>query len=173
MLRAIEVDAALLDGGLGAWPGELTREPARRPPARFTARPWPAGRLADADDVAAAADRGAVVLDARAAERYRGEVEPVDPRAGHIPGARSLPAGGNLDPAGRFVAAEALRARFAVAGAGAETEVISYCGSGVVACHNLLALERAGLGPGRLYAGSWSQWSSDPSRPAARGDEPG
>jgi thiosulfate/3-mercaptopyruvate sulfurtransferase len=170
MLRAIDENAALLDGGLAAWAGELTAEPTRRAHARFTPRAWPLGLLADAD---AAADRGNVVLDARAAERYRGELEPVDARAGHIPGARSLPAGGNLDASRRFLVPEALRARFAAVGVGPGAEVISYCGSGVTACHNLLALEHAGLGRGRLYAGSWSQWSSEPGRPAARGEDPG
>ena len=97
------------------------------------------------------------------------ETEPIDPRAGHIPGARSLPLTANLAPDGRFLAPDQLRARFA--GIDDAAAVISYCGSGITACHNLIALEHAGLGRGRLYPGSWSQYSST-DRPAAVGDEP-
>ncbi|RZU51919.1 thiosulfate/3-mercaptopyruvate sulfurtransferase [Krasilnikovia cinnamomea] len=165
MLRATGHDAALLDGGLSVYGGELTSDEPRRPRAMFTARPWPAGRLADID---AATDSSVVVLDARDPARFRGEVEPVDPRPGHIPGARNLPCRDNLAADGRFRPVVELRERFAAVGAGADT--ISYCGSGVTACHNLLALEYAGLGPGRLYPGSWSQYSSDPRRPVATGD---
>jgi thiosulfate/3-mercaptopyruvate sulfurtransferase len=169
MLRATGREAALLDGGLTAWEGPLETEArARRPPARVTPVPWPAERLASID---AAADNANVVLDARDRERYLGLHEPVDPRAGHIPGARSLPARENVDAAGRLLPVEELRRRFAAAGVGRSTPVVSYCGSGVNACHTLIALEHAGLGEGRLYPGSWSQWSSDPTRPAATGDE--
>ncbi|HET9077009.1 MAG TPA: sulfurtransferase [Acidimicrobiales bacterium] len=164
MLRVLGVDAALLDGGLAACDGDLERGTAPRPPARFSARPWPADRLAGIEDVSRPAGP---VIDARDPARFRGEHEPVDPRAGHIPGAVNLPCRANLGPDGRFRPAAELRERFASAGAGPGT--ISYCGSGVTACHNLLALELAGLGPGRLYPGSWSQYSSDPSRPAASG----
>jgi thiosulfate/3-mercaptopyruvate sulfurtransferase len=168
MLRATGHPAALLDGGLGAWDGALETEPSSRPPARFTPAPWPAERLASIED---AADAGNVVLDARQRERYLGLEEPVDPRAGHIPGARSLPAREHLDETGRFLPVEELRARLTAAGAGAGERVVSYCGSGVTACHTLVAMEHAGLAPGRLFPGSWSQWSSDPSRPAATGDD--
>jgi thiosulfate/3-mercaptopyruvate sulfurtransferase len=167
MLRATGHDAALLDGGLTAYDGPLERDTPLRPRAVFTPRPWPADRLAGIDD---AADSGNVVLDARAAERYRGEVEPVDPRPGHIPGARSAPAQQNLDDQGRFLPAEQLRQRFAAAGVGEHSRVVSYCGSGVTACHNLLALELAGIAPGRLYPGSWSQYSAT-DRPAALGED--
>jgi thiosulfate/3-mercaptopyruvate sulfurtransferase len=109
-----------------------------------------------------------VVLDARQPERFRGESEPIDPRAGHIPGARSLPCRENVDADNRFRPAEDLRERFAAAGVTDGAAVVSYCGSGVTACHNLLALERAGFGPGRLYPGSWSQYSHT-DRPAATG----
>jgi thiosulfate/3-mercaptopyruvate sulfurtransferase len=170
MLRALEHPAALLDGGLRDWDGPLDTEPARRPPARFTPAPWPAEALASIED---AADAANVVLDARDRERFRGEVEPVDPRAGHIPGARNLPARENVDERGRLLPRDELRRRFAAVGADAAAPVVSYCGSGITACHTLVAMEHAGLGPGRLFPGSWSQWSRDPDRPAATGDEPG
>jgi thiosulfate/3-mercaptopyruvate sulfurtransferase len=172
MLRAIDHPAALLDGGLRP-DDELTSEPPGRPPARFTARPWPRGWLAGLPD---AVDRANVVLDARVRERYRGDVEPVDPRPGHIPGSRNLPARENLTPNGYLLPVAELRQRLAAVGVDgpeAARRVVSSCGSGVTACHTLLLLEHAGLGQGRLYPGSWSAYSSDPSLPAATGDEPG
>jgi thiosulfate/3-mercaptopyruvate sulfurtransferase len=167
MLRATGHDAALLDGGLTAYDGPLEQAEPQRPRAEFTARPWPADRLAGIDE---ASDPGTVVLDARDAVRFRGEHEPVDPRAGHIPGARNVPCRANLDERARFLPVDELRRRFEQAGVTDGGQVISYCGSGVTACHNLLALEHAGFAPGRLYPGSWSQYSADPSRPAATGD---
>jgi thiosulfate/3-mercaptopyruvate sulfurtransferase len=168
LLRILGARAAVLDGGLAAWTGALEREPVALTPAQRTPVAWPAELIVDADTVAAGA---APVLDARAPERFRGEVEPVDPRAGHVPGARNLPWAGSLDPRGRFLDPAALRDRFAAAGIDSEPREtpIAYCGSGVTACHLLIALEAAGLGLGRLYAGSWSQWSADPERPAATG----
>jgi thiosulfate/3-mercaptopyruvate sulfurtransferase len=109
------------------------------------------------------------VLDGRDRERYRGEVEPVDARAGHIPGAHSWPAREHLRPDGTVRPVEELRRELAELGVGPDTPVVSYCGSGVTACHNLLVLEQAGLGAGRLYPGSWSQWSGDTARPVATG----
>jgi thiosulfate/3-mercaptopyruvate sulfurtransferase len=167
MLRATGHAAALLDGGLDAWRGPLASgakaersaapsEAAARPPARFSARPWPAEPLATIHD---AADGRNVVLDARERTRYVGAAEPVDPRPGHIPGARSLPTRGHLAPDKRFLPAGELRARFEAVGVEDGAQVVSYCGSGVNACHSLLALERAGFAPGRLYPGSYSQWS--------------
>ncbi len=166
LLRATGVQAALLDGGLLAYDGPLETGVVERPRATFAPRPWPADRLAGVED---AVDPRAVVLDARDAARFRGEVEPVDPRAGHIPGARSVPARENLAADGRFLPPGALRARFAAAGVVEGSPVVGYCGSGVTACHTLLALELAGLGPGRLYPGSWSQYCADPGRPVATG----
>jgi thiosulfate/3-mercaptopyruvate sulfurtransferase len=166
MLRVLGHDAALLDGGLLAYDGPLETGTQARPVARFTARPWPTDRLATIDD---AADTANVVIDARQRERFRGEEEALDPRAGHIPGARSVPARENVDASGRFLPVEQLRAKLADAGVVEGAPVVSYCGSGVTACHNLLAIEHAGLGEGRLYPGSWSQWSHTP-RPAATGD---
>jgi thiosulfate/3-mercaptopyruvate sulfurtransferase len=170
MLRAIDHPAALLDGGLLAYDGPLEAAPAERAPATFTPRAWPPERLADLED---AVDPGNVVVDARDRERYRGDREPVDPRAGHIPGARSLPTREHLADDGRFLPAAELRRRFAAVGVTADAPVVAYCGSGVSACHSLLAQELAGLGQGRLYPGSWSQYSAMPDRPAATGDDPG
>ena len=110
------------------------------------------------------------IFDARSSERFRGDVEPLDSRAGHIPGASNRPFRDNLDPSGRFKSAAALHAEFAgLLGSSKPSEVIHQCGSGVTACHNLLAMEIAGLRGGLLYAGSWSHWSADPSRPVAKG----
>jgi thiosulfate/3-mercaptopyruvate sulfurtransferase len=106
------------------------------------------------------------VYDARPAERYAGGDPAIDPRPGHVPGARSAPWAGNLGPDGRFRPPAELRERFAAA---AGTGAIAYCGSGVTACHDLLALELAGIESNALYAGSWSQWGADPSRPAETG----
>jgi thiosulfate/3-mercaptopyruvate sulfurtransferase len=172
MLRMLGVDAALLDGGLRAWLGVVEAGPGQPPatPGSFTDRPWPTDRLVDADEAGAAALAGAPVLDARAAGRFTGEVTMVDPRPGHIPGARSAPATDVLGADGRFKPVEELRAHFAARGVDASsTDVIAYCGSGVSACANVIALEHAGLGPARLYVASWSGWSADPERPAALG----
>ena len=121
----------------------------------------------DIDGAAAWPARG-VLLDARAGERYRGEVEPVDPRAGHIPGAVSAPTTGNLAEDGTFLSAEELLARFAGLGVGPGDEVAVYCGSGVTAAHTIAALRIAGI-DATLYPGSWSQWSNHPDRPVATG----
>ena len=162
LLRMIGHPAALLDGGLQAYDGELTTDSPELGRATFTPVGWPTEKLATLDEAAT----GSFVIDARAPERFRGDSEPIDPRAGHIPGARNFPLSGNLDASGRFLTPLALRERFAdVADAG---EVISYCGSGVTACHNLIAMEHAGLGTGRRFPGSWSQYSAT-SRPAATG----
>jgi thiosulfate/3-mercaptopyruvate sulfurtransferase len=125
-------------------------------------------------DAAAAASlaRAGVLLDARSGERYRGEVEPIDPVAGHIPGARTAPTTSNLDADGRMLPQAVLRERFAGAGVRPGVEVGAYCGSGVTAAHEVLALEVAGI-PAALYPGSWSEWVSDPSRPVATGADPG
>lgn len=167
MLRVLGHEAALLDGGLDAWDGplEITEVPVS--PTAFTARPWPCDRLTSADEAAAPEN---VTIDARQRERFAGAPDGVDPRAGHIPGARSLPCREHLGDDGRLLPVDVLRHRLAAVGIDGTTPVVSYCGSGVTACHNLLVLEHAGLGPGRLYPGSWSQWSHDASRPVATGD---
>jgi thiosulfate/3-mercaptopyruvate sulfurtransferase len=146
---------AVLDGGLRGWRAEggpLAAGAEQHPPGAFVPRPQ------EGDAVAAEAMAGSLLLDARAPERYRGELEPIDPVAGHIPGAVNLPFAG-LAPDGRFLAREELRSAFDAAGAAPGRELVAYCGSGVTACVLLLAAELAGLGPGRLYPGSWSEWS--------------
>jgi thiosulfate/3-mercaptopyruvate sulfurtransferase len=162
----------LLDGGLQAWQaagGTLTTEVPAPTPAVFTAEPDD-NRWISTDALAAALPNGRVqVIDARAPERFRGEQEPIDPVAGHIPGAINLPFTGNLDADGRFLPPEALRERFTAAlGDTPPARVGHSCGSGVNACHNLFAMELAGLAGSRLYAGSWSEWIRDPARPVAR-----
>jgi thiosulfate/3-mercaptopyruvate sulfurtransferase len=177
MLRWLGHDeVAVLDGGMRRWLQlglPLTDERPEHMPGDFVACPRPA-LAASADDVlAATADPGMRILDARAPERYRGEVEPIDPVAGHVPGARNHPFGLSLDPQGRFLPPDALRDALATSLDGVAPErSIVYCGSGVTACHVLLALERAGLAGARLYAGSWSEWSSDPARPVGTGAAP-
>lgn len=169
MLRALGHDAAVLSGGLAAWDGALVTQDERPAPGDVPVREWPDSRLATADEVAAG---GALVIDARAAERYRGESEPIDPRAGHIPGAVNLPFSGNLDEHGHFLPPEELHRRFEAAGAHEDHDTIVYCGSGVTATHDLLALESAGFARVKLFPGSWSQWSADPQRPVAVGPNP-
>ena len=166
---------AVLDGGLAAWRAE--RRPlstASTPPAprRFAAQPDAGGQVS-ADELAALlAGRECVLLDARAAERFEGLVEPLDPRAGHVPGARNHPFTRNLGADGRFLGAAELRTRLApVLRSEPAERVISMCGSGVTACHTLLALEIAGLAGARLYPGSWSEWCRDLGRPVATGPE--
>jgi thiosulfate/3-mercaptopyruvate sulfurtransferase len=157
LLHVMDEPASVLDGGLAAWPGELTTvvptfEPVVREPS-----PWPADRFVTADAL-----RGHV-LDARSAERYAHGDPAIDPRPGHIPGARSAPWPQNLDADGRFRTKDELRAQFADL---LDGPVTAYCGSGVTACHDLLALHLAGADDLALYPGSWSQWGADPSRPA-------
>ena len=175
---------AVLDGGLGAWTTACLPITTEVPdPARGTFTAGPGGGMPVLDDAGAAQiARSGFLLDARAAERYRGEVEPVDPAAGHIPGAISAPALGNVSREGRFLPKAELGRRFRGLGlprpseiaaeAGEAPMVGAYCGSGVNAAQEILALEIAGL-PAALYVGSWSAWSADPSRPVATGPEPG
>jgi thiosulfate/3-mercaptopyruvate sulfurtransferase len=160
MLRATGAPAALLDGGLTAYDGPLETEPGTRQPTTRTAVPWPPERLVDADTVAAATGP---VLDARSPERFRGEPNPIDPRLGHVPGARNVAWAGLLDADGH-VDLDRLPDLDPSGDA-----PIAYCGSGVSACLVLLALEASGSDRGRLFAGSWSQWSADPARPAVTG----
>jgi thiosulfate/3-mercaptopyruvate sulfurtransferase len=166
-------NAALLDGGWQAWEGEgsaVRGGSESRASRRFTPRVRTELLLA-ADDLAPMVNDTTVVLcDARSEDRYRGENETLDPVAGHIPGATSLPYAGNLDSSGRFLSRERLRARYeAHIGDVPVQEVVMYCGSGVTAAHNVLAAAHAGLGEALLYAGSWSDWITDPGRPVETG----
>jgi len=166
----------VLDGGFAAWTAAGLPVEARMPrwqPAHFVPR-----ALAD-DSVVAAADlpalqaAGSLLVDVRAAPRYRGEQEPIDPVAGHVPGAVNRPGSVNIDANGRFRASEALRGELTeLLGGRSPRELIAMCGSGVTACQLLLALEVAGLDGAKLYAGSWSEWIRDPARPIATGPKP-
>ncbi|MFF7753090.1 sulfurtransferase [Streptomyces sp. NPDC007971] len=162
-------DVRVLDGGLPAWQGPLSTDVPAPAEGDFEPAPGAAGLL-DADGAAALA-RAGVLLDARAGERYRGEVEPIDRVGGHIPGAVSAPTNENVGPDGRFLPAAELRDRFKALGVSDDAEVGVYCGSGVSGAHEVLALAVAGV-PSALYVGSWSEWSSDPSRPVAVGADP-
>lgn len=172
MLRSVGHGlAAVLDGGLPAWVAAghaLTVdvpdvEPTTYPPI---AEEW--SGIVSADELADGVALGATVVDSRAAERYRGEVEPIDAQAGHIPGAVNRFHGDNLAAGGTHRSTAELAERFA----GLGSSPIVYCGSGVTACHNLLAMSLVGINQARLYPGSWSEWSSDPERPIATGDAP-
>jgi thiosulfate/3-mercaptopyruvate sulfurtransferase len=170
MLRIIGQPAALLDGGFAAWEGLTETGEHTVDPVQRATRDWPADALADADDVAAHLHDGGVVIDSRDPRRYAGEIEPIDAIAGHVPGAINLVYTDNLDAEGRFRPAQELADRF-VAARGDDRAIV-YCGSGVTACHNALAMEHAGLPRPRIYVGSWSGWSADPDRPVATGDAP-
>lgn len=170
MLRMLGHDAAVLDGGLRSWSGPIGTGWVEPTPARFTERPWPEDRFASADQTAATAAGGGVVLDARAHERFTGEVTQIDPRPGHIPGARSAPWSSVLDDGGRLLPADRLREHYAALGVDDDVTAVAYCGSGVSACMNVVAIEHAGLPVPRLYVASWSGWSADPDRPAELGD---
>ena len=167
--------AAVLDGGLPAWLAlglpTTTDEPDFEPAELHLANHW--SRIVDRGDLLRQlrGSRRPVVLDARAGPRYRGEVEPIDPVAGHIPTALSAPTEGNLDADGRFLSVAGLRERYVALGADGDG-VITSCGSGVSACHNALAMRIAGLPDPILYPGSWSDWSTA-GYPAATGPEPG
>jgi thiosulfate/3-mercaptopyruvate sulfurtransferase len=167
-------DVRVLDGGYAAW-RVAAGEPSTIVPADgggdFVADPGHAGLL-DADAAAALTHRG-MLLDARSGERYRGESEPIDPVAGHIPGSLSAPTLENVDLTGRFLPADRLRSRFEDLGVTSAASVGVYCGSGVTAAHEVLALELAGIHGAALYADSWSGWITDPQRPVATGGAPG
>jgi len=150
LLRVTGHEAALLDGGITSWEGELSLDVPTPAPGRFTAQPWPAELIATIDDL------GDLVVDARVAERFRGQVEPIDARPGHVPGAVNINCRENVGGDGRFLPEEELRSRFGAV----DRPWVAMCGSGVTACQNLLVAEHLGLPPGRLYAGSYSQWAA-------------
>ncbi len=163
---------AVLDGGLDKWTREsraITRDPPSVRPAIFVPQA-PAPVASTAEILASLSSRSLKVLDARAAERFRGDVEPIDPVAGHIPGALNRPYSDNLSSEATFKPAAELNREFsALLDGTAPASVVHQCGSGVIACHNALAMAIAGLPGSRLYPGSWSEWIADPTRPIARG----
>jgi thiosulfate/3-mercaptopyruvate sulfurtransferase len=174
LLRLVGVhEVAVLDGGYAAWlsaglPTESGEPPVARPVSRASLH-YDANQVV-VDHAALPGGASGQLLDARAAPRYRGDVEPLDRVGGHVPGALNRPFADNLGSDGRFKAAAQLREEFvAVLGSTAPSDVVHMCGSGVTACHNLLAMEHAGLHGSRLYAPSWSGWVSDPARPVAKG----
>lgn len=174
MLRTLGHPAALADlvnkSQLSAAIGSRDRKETPTGRAARVVRDWPAEAVVDADRVVAHIGAGGVVVDSREAARYAGEVEPIDAVAGHVPGAVNVPFAGNIGDDGHFLATDELAARFAAAGA--DGDAIVYCGSGVTACHNALAIEHAGRGRPAVYVASWSGWSTDPTRPVATGPEP-
>ncbi len=171
MLRMIGCDAAVLVGGLGAWTGPVETGEGRAPsPVEFTAVDWPEDRLASADDVVKILAEGGSAIDARSYERFLGEVVQIDKQPGHIPGARSAPWSAVLDTDTTPKSVDDLRDHYRQLGIDGEHEVVAYCGSGVSACMNILAMEHAGLAAPRLYVASWSGWSADPTREAATGE---
>lgn len=164
-------DVRVLDGGLAGWQeagGEVTTAVPSDGNGSFVASPGQVPML-DAEGAAAVVESG-VLLDARAPERFAGEVEPMDKVAGHIPGAVNAPTTANVDATGHFLPAEELRQRFAGLGVSPEGETGVYCGSGVTAAHEALALEVAGV-QAPVYIGSWSEWITDPARPIATGKD--
>jgi thiosulfate/3-mercaptopyruvate sulfurtransferase len=169
-------DVRLLDGGLAAWRAAghdvVTGDEAPPAPGNVTLRPGLLPTL-EPDDITGFVDGGALLLDARTGERYRGEPNPIDPQFGHIPGALSAPTVENLTPEGTFRPATELAERFRALGAEAGRPVGVYCGSGVTAAHEIAALAIAGIDDVVLYPGSWSQWATQPGRPVATGDPAG
>ena len=174
MLRILGERAALLEGGISAWEaaGEsIDIEPVTWEATERAEVDWPLDALADAIDVERHIAAGGVVVDSRDPARYAGELEPIDPVAGHVPGAVNLLFTDNLDSDSRFLPAAELHARFAPV-IGEDDRPIVYCGSGVTACHNALAMEHAGFAMPRVYVGSWSGWTADPDRSIATGSAP-
>lgn len=173
LLRQAGVDVRVLDGGFRAWESaghEIAHDDVVPDPGNVVLAEI--GAEAITIDEAAAFPASGVLLDVRAPERYRGETEPYDPIAGHIPGARNLPMAAHLHADGTLLDADTLRENFAAVGVNADTPVAAYCGSGVTAAHTALVLSEIGI-DAKVYPGSWSQWSNTPGRPVATGDQPG
>lgn len=170
MLALIGVPAAVLDGGLQAWSGELVAGPVETHPVSFEERPWPTDRLVSADEVARRIAAGGIVMDARNQSRFAGKENRIDDRFGHIPGAINLAWEDNIDDfTGTMLSSEDLAVRYATVSVAETAErPVVYCGSGVTACHNLMALELVGI-EADLYVGSWSEWGADESRPLETG----
>ncbi|MFK4640534.1 sulfurtransferase [Paenarthrobacter histidinolovorans] len=155
MLRSTGHSAAILDGGIGNYPGDLTTETPLRRTGSFTAKAWPADLLAD---ISEASSDAFLTMDARNRDRFEGRQDPIDPRPGHIPGAVNVPCRENLNASGNLLPEPQIRANFERAGVLSADRTISYCGSGVTACHNLLVMEHLGMGTGKLFVGGWSQY---------------
>jgi len=166
MLTLLDIPAAVLDGGMHTWTGELESGSVEPAPAVFDEDPWPASRLIDADEVARRIAAGGVVIDARSGSRYAGKENRIDPRFGHIPGAINLAWEDNIDDyTAMLLSPDDLKHRYVdVADGPADVRPAAYCGSGVTACHDLLALTLLGI-EADLYVGSWSEWGADESRP--------
>jgi len=172
MLRSLGDNATVLDGGLANWDGPLDTTDVTPTPTTRSVKPWPSERFVDADELTHLMNTSNTVLfDARPEDRYAGINETVDSRPGHIPSAINLPVTAHLS-GGVTKDTATLKDEYAAHGTFTADNVISYCGSGVAACYNLLVLEQLGV-QGRLYTGSWSQWSADPNRPGTIGSEPG
>ena len=167
-------DVAVLDGGIAAWRAAglpLEQQVQARPPRELPLRLIEAASVSSEQVDGLRRRPGNLLVDARGAERFAGRNETIDPVAGHVPGARNAPFLANMGVDGKFLGAEQLRRRWqTILGSMPASSVVAMCGSGVTACHNLLAMEHAGLTGGRLYAGSWSEWIRDPLRPVTTGE---
>ncbi|GEC74166.1 MULTISPECIES: sulfurtransferase [Microbacterium] len=173
LLRQGGIDVRVLDGGIQGWKAagfDVATDDVRPEPGDVVLRPI--GGDAISIDEAAAFPASGVLIDARAADRYRGDSEPYDPVGGHIPGARNLPEPVHFDAQGRILDRETILASFAEVGVAPGTTVAAYCGSGVTAAHTALVLHEVGI-DAKVFPGSWSQWSNTPGRPVATGDQPG
>ncbi len=164
MLRSTGHNAAILNGGMAAYPGQLTREAPALRPGDFSVRAWPEHLLSDIHEIS---DGTYLAVDARNRDRYEGLQDPVDPRPGHIPGAVNVPCRENLDSTGHLIPGLQIRSNFENAGVLSAGNTVSYCGSGVTACHNLLTMEQLGMGQGKLFVGGWSQYSRALEMPVA------
>ncbi|MGO4145867.1 sulfurtransferase [Paenarthrobacter sp. YAF11_1] len=165
MLRSTGHSAAILNGGMAAYPGELTAQTPAPRTGVFSAQAWPEHLLSDISEVS---DGKYTVIDARNRDRFDGLQDPVDPRPGHVPGAVNVPCRENLASTGHLIQELQVRANFERAGVLSAGNTVSYCGSGVTACHILLAMEHVGMGQGKLFVGGWSQYSRANDRPVAR-----
>ncbi len=162
MLRSTRHRAAILDGGIGSYPGDLSTETPLRRTGSFTVKAWPADLLAD---ISEASSDAFLTVDARNRDRFEGRQDPIDPRPGHIPGAVNVPCRENLNSSGQLLPEPRILTNFERAGVLSAGKSIAYCGSGVTACHNLLVMEQVGMGSGRLFVGGWSQYSRANDRP--------
>lgn len=172
LLRALGIRSAVLDGGIAAYDGPLETKPAHRPPSLLKNRAWSEDMTVTLEAVTQRLAQGSILLDVRAEERYLGKSEPIDPVAGHIPGARNLPTTRLLGEDRRFLSAHVLRETFSSMAIKLDDEVVVYCGSGVTACHTWLALRHIGHARVLLYPGSWSEWCRTPGCAIATGNAP-